>query len=273
MKRFNTFTLTIASLVFAFTVMSGGVAGAVPVITNGLVAAYEFNGNANDTSGSGNHGVVNGATLTTDRFGNVGSAYAFDGTNDYISIADNPALDLPNLGTISVWFQSSAALPRGMRLVTKYRSDTSNEDGYNLLVESTLGVTGWIKDDQGNGSHSTPRERYPVGVGEWNHYAFVITDTRSVEHFLNGVRVSDASSGQPVNPSSGNALSVLIGADRFNSGAITDYFPGDIDDVYFYDRALSPSEIQTLYSVIPEPSTALLLGLGISALAVRKEKR
>jgi hypothetical protein len=75
MKRFN--ILAVTSMVFAFTVMSGGVAVAVPVITNGLVAAYEFNGNANDTSGSGNHGVVNGATLTTDRFGNVGSAYAF----------------------------------------------------------------------------------------------------------------------------------------------------------------------------------------------------
>jgi hypothetical protein len=77
MKRFNTFT--VASLVFAFTVISGGLAGAVPVITNGLVAGYEFNGNANDVSGNGNNGVVNGATLTTDRFGNVGSAYAFDG--------------------------------------------------------------------------------------------------------------------------------------------------------------------------------------------------
>ena len=75
MKRFNSFT--VASLVFAITLMSRGVAGAVPVITNGLVAAYEFSGNANDVSGNGNNGVVNGATLTADRFGNVGSAYSF----------------------------------------------------------------------------------------------------------------------------------------------------------------------------------------------------
>ena len=77
MKRFNTFTIAVASVLFAFTVMSGGVAGAVPVITNGLVAAYEFNGNADDVSGNGNNGVVIGATLTADRFGNVGSAYSF----------------------------------------------------------------------------------------------------------------------------------------------------------------------------------------------------
>ena len=79
MKRFNTFTLTVAValVLFAITVMSGGVASAVPVITNGLFAAYEVNGDADDVSGNGNNGVVNGATLTADRFGNVGSAYSF----------------------------------------------------------------------------------------------------------------------------------------------------------------------------------------------------
>ena len=77
MKRFNAFTLTIASLVFAITVMSGGVASAVPVITNGLVAAYEVDGDADDVSGNGNNGGVLGATLTADRFGNLDSAYSF----------------------------------------------------------------------------------------------------------------------------------------------------------------------------------------------------
>ena len=53
-------------------------------LNNGLVAYYPFNGNANDESGNGNDGTVNGATLTTDRFGNTDQAYSFDG-NDYIS--------------------------------------------------------------------------------------------------------------------------------------------------------------------------------------------
>ena len=37
-----------------------------------------------------------------------------------------------------------------------------------------------------------------------------------------------------------------------------------VDDVYIYDRALSASAVQTLFSVVPEPSTALLLGLGLA---------
>jgi hypothetical protein len=48
------------------------------VPSNGLVAYYPFNGNANDASGNGNNGTVNGATLTSDRFGNVNKAINFD---------------------------------------------------------------------------------------------------------------------------------------------------------------------------------------------------
>ncbi|MEI6260974.1 MAG: hypothetical protein WCR46_13855 [Deltaproteobacteria bacterium] len=48
-------------------------------LSDGLVACYPFNGNANDESGNGHHGtVIGGAVLTTDRFGNANSAYSFD---------------------------------------------------------------------------------------------------------------------------------------------------------------------------------------------------
>jgi hypothetical protein len=57
------------------------------VPTNGLVGWWPFNGNANDESGNGNHGTVNGATLAADRFGNAGKAYSFDG-DDYINISN-----------------------------------------------------------------------------------------------------------------------------------------------------------------------------------------
>ena len=50
-------------------------------LNDGLIAYYPFNGNANDESGNGNDGTVNGATLTNDRFGNEDSAYSFDGNN------------------------------------------------------------------------------------------------------------------------------------------------------------------------------------------------
>ena len=50
------------------------------VPSNGLVGYWPFNGNANDESGNGNNGTVNGATLTADRNGVANKAYSFDYT-------------------------------------------------------------------------------------------------------------------------------------------------------------------------------------------------
>jgi hypothetical protein len=60
--------------------------------TNGLVRYWPFNGNANDESGNGNNGTVNGATLIEDRFGNSNSAYRFGGVSSNILV--NGSIDL-----------------------------------------------------------------------------------------------------------------------------------------------------------------------------------
>ena len=72
-----------------------------PFLTNGLVAYYPFNGNANDATGNGNNGTVHGAVLTTNRFGDVNSAYLFDGNSAYIETA-RPLPDMQS-ATFSVW--------------------------------------------------------------------------------------------------------------------------------------------------------------------------
>ena len=73
------------------------------IVSDGSVACYSFNGNANDESGNGNNGTVNGATLTTDRFGNSDSAYDFDGIDDSISVNNAETLNLTNEVTLSAW--------------------------------------------------------------------------------------------------------------------------------------------------------------------------
>ena len=80
-------------------------ASALPLnnpVTAGLVAAYEFSGNADDSSGSGNDGVLNGPALAEDRFGNLDSAYFFDGTGNIL--VSNPS-GLQSTNTVSVWAQ------------------------------------------------------------------------------------------------------------------------------------------------------------------------
>ncbi|MHC4207518.1 MAG: LamG domain-containing protein, partial [Planctomycetota bacterium] len=48
-----------------------------------LVMRYEFEGNSNDSSGSGNHGEPNGVTFVS---GNIGQAVELDGVDDYVAI-------------------------------------------------------------------------------------------------------------------------------------------------------------------------------------------
>ena len=88
------------------------------VPTNGLVGWWPFNGNANDESGNRNHGTVNGATLTSDRFGNTGKAYSFDGVNDFINLNNTIGNFQTNDFTISCWSNDTNSV-KGGALISK----------------------------------------------------------------------------------------------------------------------------------------------------------
>ena len=71
-----------------------------PIVEDGLVAWYKFDGNARDSSGNGNDGVSCGAQLTADRAGNANGAYLFQGA-DWIQIDSSVSLNSvqgPNFG-------------------------------------------------------------------------------------------------------------------------------------------------------------------------------
>ena len=106
------------------------------VPTNGLVGWWGFNGNAQDGSGNGNHGTVNGATLTTDRFGNQNSAYDFDGVNDDINVSGGPSISsMENSGTFafSAWMFMRAPISSWLFCpFNKY--DTSNDGGWEIIM-------------------------------------------------------------------------------------------------------------------------------------------
>lgn len=71
--------------------------------TEGLVGYWPFSGNANDESGNENHGIVHGATLTEDRFGNADKAYVFANNTDDIEVLSSTELQLDTSYKISLW--------------------------------------------------------------------------------------------------------------------------------------------------------------------------
>jgi hypothetical protein len=78
--------------------------------TDSIIGYYPFNNNANDESGNNNNGIVNGASLVVDRFGNPNSAYLFDGVDDFIELPDLNATtdDTNDEFTISAWIKTSS---------------------------------------------------------------------------------------------------------------------------------------------------------------------
>ena len=100
-------------------------------LQNNLVAYYPFCGDADDISNNGNHGTVNGAVLTNDRFGNPNSSYFYDG-NSYISVNHSSDFNF-GLGsyTLSCWI-NCAGSSTWQHAITKldYQSNLTSSTMY-----------------------------------------------------------------------------------------------------------------------------------------------
>ena len=119
-------------------------------LNNGLVAHYPFNGNANDIIGD-NHGIVYGATLTADRFGNSNSAYDFDGVDDYIE-KNNPSEAL-NIGsqswTVFLWVKTRGS-DLSQTLVSRYEcgwncANPPSPAVYSLTINANCCVNTYLR--------------------------------------------------------------------------------------------------------------------------------
>lgn len=216
------------------------------LLTNGLVAYYPFNGNANDESGFGNHGTVAGPILTTDRFGGAANAFMFDG-DDFIEIPDSTAFKSQAF-TISVWFNAS-----------QFPGDTSPTEGEFLIskaqnnFELHLGAPG--NPGTGNtgirflprfgfGAHwDTPTSSYQTG--QWHHVVSIYDP--SVNHvgvFIDGQeKLLLGPLSTPNTPD--NSLNARLGMRQDGTLGLF----GQLDDIRIYNRALSSNEVAQLYAI------------------------
>src|SRR4249920_1922327 len=95
-------------ILLALIILNQGVFAQIPgyVPTNGLTGYWPFTNNANDLTVNAYNGTVNGASLTTDRFGSVNSAYSFNGTSDFISTPYAGILG-SNARAVSFWAKTT----------------------------------------------------------------------------------------------------------------------------------------------------------------------
>ena len=217
--------------------ISGLTAQNVPsyVPTNGLVGWWPFNGNANDESGNGNNGTVNGATLTTDRFGNAGKAFNFDGLNDYIEKNDLN-ISAVNGFSFSIWVYLKNTVNPGSQPKTFFYLVNQTFQGYNLGFDySTLTV------NLSSNANQISSGNNPY-LNNWVNYSVVLNQfANQVSLFVNGNLV-----GQSFGAFPSPLLYLNIG--RTGDGGDGWHMEGSLDDIAIWNRALSQSEITQLYN-------------------------
>lgn len=213
-------------------------------INNGLVGWWPFCGDADDESGNGNNGTVNGATLTSDRFGNINSAYSFDGIGDSITV-----LNLPQCANYSFsgWFKADT-------LLTPYNvifnQETSLENN-RIQIFGTAYTPPFIgtlfTGDDGNGNlHNST---YRVDDGIW-HFATIVYDHQNsimkmyIDGILNGTSPIPVSSNFGGKTRFGNGFTQFVNPPPYDSKG----FVGTLDDIGIWNRALDSSEVAQLYN-------------------------
>ena len=207
-------------------------------LQQGLVGYWPFCGNANDESGNGNDGVVNGATLTEDRFGNPNAAYGFDGVDDYIEVAYNSTLNLPLAITLSAWFQADTLA--SMRIIDK--STVGGADGFLLDIGGNNNNKYIRAILAGQSSNQPSSSEFISETNTW--YNIIVTyDGIAVRFYVNNELDTTLDiSGESLL----NSLPLRFGA---NSLLIDNFFDGVIDDIGIWTRALTPEEVQELYTL------------------------
>jgi len=197
------------------------------VPTDSLVAWYGFNGNANDESVNTNDGTVNGATLTSDRFGNANAAFDFDG-NDDIACGNDASLQIET-GTIQAWIASNNA--GGLLAVLNKRGN------YNIYFEDN--EFGIYQYDGGSGVFKG--SGVFINDSDWHH--LLITFQSNV---VNGTRFYF--DGAPVKDTTWNTRDHLYDLTAGNHPPFSQFFQGVIDDIGIWSRALTECEVQGLYN-------------------------
>jgi len=213
------------------------------VPTNGLVAWYPFNGNANDESGNGKNGANYGASLTADRNNTFGKAYNFDGISSYIKIQNSDSVVFQNGITFSAWimptnYKNASIVDRMTNVGSSFRISTRDNSG-NAITPTKIWAQG------GNYVDGTVKANSISNI-QLNIWQFVVGSygvDDTIRIYINGMLEDKIYlQGHILN----QYTPIFIG--RGSTTSTYELFIGAIDDIGIWNRALTQLEITKLFN-------------------------
>ncbi|MCP4613195.1 MAG: hypothetical protein GY845_31275 [Planctomycetes bacterium] len=233
-------------------------------LADGLIAYYPFDGNAGDQSDNGNHGQEYGGVEYVD--GKMGKAVRFDGVDDYIMIT--PRSDVSAIGdfTIAVWtyhegWKDQINLGKDRQYVFDGHSHSNTvaldfyREGFGIIYDGKLDaeeIHNFIMYDVIHG-RDTLEQNTQMSVSErWRFIVFLRrgeNDYTYVDGQLITPTYYRANREDTLLNMNHNWFIGTFSGNNPNYGtARSNYsFYGLIDELYIYNRALSPVEIEMLY--------------------------
>jgi len=209
--------------------------------TPGLMGRWDLNEGsgtiAHDTSGNANTGtLINGPTWVQ---GKNSQALSFNGSSQYVSVPNSSSLNLPAASAVTMcaWVYSTSGSTGSYQGIMAKRTAFGGPYDYGINF-----ITGQFQVYT-QGKSGIIGFNYDLPVKTWTHVCGVISSGPTAL-YINGALFGSAGSGGGV--MSDNSI-FQIGGSYSDTNGGNEVFNGIIQDVYVYDRALSASEIASLY--------------------------
>ena len=209
----------------------------------GLVSWWPGDGNALDIVG-GNNGVLEGGVTFTN--GEVGQAFSLDGSTGWVAVTNSSALNPTGPFSVECWIQANSSQNYGNFLIVDHSHGFTDGTGWvlqGLTADGTVAFGYGIGGSTGDAANfSTVSTTNSVLDNRWHHLAGVWTGTQLQIYLDGALQSAMTQTAPPVN----NSRAVEIGA-AWGGGATTRYFHGSIDEVSYYDTALTAGQISGIY--------------------------
>jgi hypothetical protein len=231
----------IVTLVMVLLLGTAAASSAYMVGTQAYWSFDEGDGTTAYDGVGGNDGAISGAVYTSDAAPTSGndSALVFDGVDDFVQIPNDPALE-PSEITVSAWVKGTN--PGGTIYILAKGSYECRAASYAFYTWMNNGLRFYIR----NTSYVLSPNAVGVWNGEWRHIVGTY-DGAFVRLYVDGQEIEDGTwtdLGIGYNLPTSNDL--FVGT-YMGTCTFTTYFPGQIDEVQIWNRALSADEVMALY--------------------------
>lgn len=231
---------------------------------DGLLAWYPFSGSVNDFSGNAYHGINNGAVLSNDRFGNPDASYSFM-TDSYVELPELPGIVGANQSaTFSVWYRGGGDTSTTNVVGRILSIDKAGTNQWGIIIECPHNIISYPGDRRKIYFRCPTENNEPVSAEVYDsnlwHNITIVVDHIAGEYRYYFDNVLDESMSFTYTPSLPYKTTGRRWAIGRTPGVSNSQFYGQIDDLGFWNRALTSDEIEDLYEAPPDISLEIEKG-------------